>query len=473
MENKNKILTELPKNKENNNNWKETVGMDIIILYENIKYNVHINKYDSKTKRLYFSYNDNTFDMYYGHFYECKFGKVFGIYTNKFRFSINTIIKSNKREMLILGQFKRYGNKYYNYKCLKCGYDKGEISEYNIIAGYGCSVCSRNSHTVVKGINDIATTNPWMIKYFKNKEDAYTHSYSSRDRVEMKCPECGTEKSLVIYSLYFDGFSCVCSDGISYPEKFMFSMLKQLGLVFEYQKTFDWSKKIKNINPKLMGDKRYDFYINLDNKKCIIETHGLQHYEENNLYLYRTLQEEQDNDKLKEQLARKNGVINYVQVDCRYSDLEFIKSNILDSELNELFDLSNIDWLACHEFACKSLIKTASDLWANGIRNTLEISKIIKIARTTACRYLKQGAELGWCDYDTKVVIAEASIAFALRNKLRKEVICIETKCVYKSIVEAKNETNINNISAVCRGIRELAGGLHWMFHKKYLEEME
>ena len=68
------------------------------------------------------------------------------------------------------------------------------ISEYNLLKGQGCACCSGD--IVVKGINDIATTHPKMIQYFVNKEDIYTHSYSSNEKILMKCPNCGYIKKL-------------------------------------------------------------------------------------------------------------------------------------------------------------------------------------------------------------------------------------------------------------------------------------
>ena len=52
----------------------------------------------------------------------------------------------------------------------------------------GCPVCK--SFKVVKGYNDIATTAPWMIKYFSNKDDAYKYTMKSSNKVLTKCPNC-------------------------------------------------------------------------------------------------------------------------------------------------------------------------------------------------------------------------------------------------------------------------------------------
>jgi len=58
-----------------------------------------------------------------------------------------------------------------------------------------------------------------------------------------------------------------------------------------------------------------------------------------------------------------------------------------------------------------------------------------------------------------------------LANKNRKEVICIETGEVYRSIKEASRKTNIDkkNISNCCKKIKyyNTAGGYHWQYYNE------
>ena len=109
----------------------------------------------------------------------------------------------------------------------------------------------------------------------------------------------------------------VLSDGISIPEKFMWNVLKELNIEFKTQlnkKDFDWCQNYK-----------YDFYI--PSLNMVIETHGRQHYEKSDRG--RTLEEEQLNDKLKKELALNNNIKNYIIVDCRKSELEWLKENTI------------------------------------------------------------------------------------------------------------------------------------------------
>jgi len=234
--------------------------------------------------------------------------------------------------------------------------------------------------------NTIALTHPELVRYLTNKEDAHKYSLGSNKLILAKCPECGYEKEMLINTLFIQGFSCNrCSDHIPYPEKFVLNILEQLNIIYKPQlskTTFKWCNKF-----------RYDFYIHYI--KCIVETHGLQHYENPTGKHWRSLKETQENDKQKEFLAKQNDIENYVIIDCRKSTMEWIKNSVMNSELPKLlnFKESDIDWLKCHEYA----VKATCELWRDG-NSILKIANELKISRSTVSRYLKQGIELGWRD---------------------------------------------------------------------------
>ena len=308
------------------------------------------------------------------------------------------IVKTKHGKIKIINTInKRIGNrnkKYVQYLCLICGY-KGEIRIDSLNSGSGCPVCCPTAQKVVKGINDIATTHPHLVKYFVNKEDTYKYNSGSHKKVEIKCPDCGYIKKKEIRDIVNKGYCCSkCSDGKSYPEKFVFNLLEQLNVDFETE-----------YKPSWIDNKRYDFYIK-DND-CIIETHGEQHYSNISNFKSlggRNLEEEQINDKFKKETALKNGIKHYIELDCRESSLDWIKNSILNSELNELFDLSNIDWNKCGEFANKNIVKEVCDYWSNKKEDetTVDLAKKFNLDRHTILKYLKLGKEIGLCNYDSK-----------------------------------------------------------------------
>lgn len=210
-----------------------------------------------------------------------------------------------------------------------------------------------------------------------------------REKFYFKCKNCNnissTYKSLK-HVVYY-GYSCeYCSDGVSVPEKFMSNVLKQLNV--EYIKEFsrlniDW------INIRI----RYDFYISSLN--MIIETHGSQHYEENNMF-HIDLNDIEENDKIKKQLALLNGIDHYIVIDCRESTLLWLKENIIKS-LSPYFDLSNIDWNLAWKESQNSLCVKAWELWDSGC-SAKEIVKELQVTNTTVTSYLKKYDNYSKCE---------------------------------------------------------------------------
>lgn len=249
---------------------------------------------------------------------------------------------------------------------------------------------------------------------------------------------------------------------MKYPEKLMYSILKQLNINFEYQKLFPWSP-----------DKYYDFY--LPDFNLIVETHGQQHYEYTGFT--RTLEEEQSNDNLKLHRAKDNGMTHYVVVDCAVSNLEYIKNNIMESILRELLNLTEVDWDEAHNFALNSLVRVACDLWSDGFGDVTKICEELKLSRPTIIAYLKKGNGLGWCNYNPK----EIKRANAKNNRpdLRRPVVQLTKEhnlvTEYESVAEASRKTKIHHslIRKVCSNKRKTAGSYIWMDLEKYEKWVE
>jgi ribosomal protein S27E len=314
--------------------------------------------------------------------------------------------------------------------------------------------------------NSISFIYPHLVKYFVNKNEAIKYKPHSNKFVLTKCPDCGYEKNRMIRNLVRRNFSCPkCGDGISYPEKFMFNLLEQLNIKFERQKKFDWSE-----------NKRYDFY--LPDYNCIIETHGIQHYEDTKIGT--SLKEIQENDIFKEELANKNDINNYIIINCKESNLNFIRSNILSSKLPLILNvknIDNIDWLKCNEYAISNMVKKVCDLWNDGL-NKNQISNELKIGKTAINNYLNRGYELDWCNYNSKNISMENLKSMAENN--RKKIICINNKQVFNSVKEASKFYNIkyNHFFDYFRNKSYYAGKhpetnekLKWMYYEDYLKQ--
>ena len=363
----------------------------------------------------------------------------------------------------IIFRSKGFNRKGYWFKCLDHPRHKPEQKNIKSFAN-GC-----DGSINCNQCNYISITHPHLIKTLVNKDDSLKYSIGTHKKLLMKCPYCNYEKPIDMRNFMRIGFFCPrCSDGKSYPEKFIFNILEQLDIIFKTElsrSTLNWC-----------GSYRYDFYISSPN--CIIETHGEQHYY-GNVNWKMSLSEIQNNDKCKEKIAKENCVKNYVVLDCRKSELEWIKNSIMRSDLPKLigFNESDINWEKCHEHACSNMVKIACDIWHSGVRDTLEISNKLNICRTTTIKYLKQGLKLGWCDYNSKEESKTNLISMSENNC--KQVICLTTRDIFKSQAEAGREYNISkcNISLCCSNKLKSAGKhpvtnekLVWMYYDEYIK---
>jgi len=354
--------------------------------------------------------------------------------------------------------------------CFKCGSEYEMKINHRGYHNCGCPYCAGKK---VNHTNCLWSTHPDIAKLLKDSQRGYeiTAGYSGKE--EFKCASCNFSELKFVQNIVKRGLSCpVCSDGISYPEKFVFNVLNQLKIKIERQKVFEWSKNIYCENDSLNGIKKYDFYI--PHLNCIIETHGEQHYFIRDRKFERDGQIEQENDALKEDLAFKNKINHYVILNCSISSLEFIKDSIVKSDLNQLLNLKDVNWEECHSYAISSLVKLACSLWREQ-RSINDISKIIDVDKATVRRYLINGSEVGLCDYNGKEE-GDKTRKNNLKkineiNKVRIIQLTKEGEFIreWDSVKDAQGHYKINNITAVCRGRQKTAGGYRWVYKKDYI----
>jgi len=334
----------------------------------------------------------------------------------------------------------------------ECGHewDAKITSRHN---GIGCPYCSRNPKAL-NGYNDMWTTNPELASLLANPEDGYKYTQSSGKKVNWKCSDCGTTiKSKSIDSIKKQGLSCFrCSDGRSFGERYMYSLLTEIGVDFECEKVFKWNK-----------NRRYDFIIKYDGQLIISEIHGLQHYE--TCYFHEvsgmTLEEQIKIDEEKKYKALSNGIDYYFEIDAKVSNDEYLKSSIINSGIfNKLkIEDRNINWLKVSEGTSLSFIKRTSDLWNKGM-SIKNISEKLKLNRNTISEYLIKGNKLGLCSYQKKPLKAKIV-------QLNKENVYIKE---WDSIIEASKVLNITSsmISSCCNNRQKTAGGYKWLFSEVY-----
>lgn len=271
------------------------------------------------------------------------------------------------------------------FRCKMCN-QTFRTDPHRILRGCGCPIC--RGFQVVPGYNDFNHVYPNLVKYLVNKEDGLKISKASHKKLLCKCPDCGRQKYLDPWALSQQGFGCPnCGDGVSYPNKFIRAMLDQLNVDFipEYQE--------KWCTPYF-----YDCYFELNNNKYIVEMDGSFHYS-NHQFKGNTLKETLENDRIKDELANKNGVI-MIRIDSQKSDVDYISNSIKNSQLSKLFDLSLIDWEECDKTALKSLVKECCLFYEQHKYEIPfeEIAKKMHVGKITLYKYILKGNKYGWCN---------------------------------------------------------------------------
>ena len=337
--------------------------------------------------------------------------------------------------------------------CNICGADF-DINPDNLMRRKSCPVCS--GRKVVAGINDIATVNPELARHLADSEDAHRYTIGSSQKVRWKCADCGAEKEAVITSMARH-FSCPqCGDGISYPEKFIHSVLTQSGI--------DFIRQLSSAKQPWCQNYRYDFYFEKGNKKIIVEANGAQHYKMNRDFFWDDNSKILENDKQKETLAKKNGITEYIKVDCSVSKMDYIKDAILRSGLAQYIS-DDIDWVKCGKNASKSFVPVIAKMYNDG-SSASAIAKELDVAVCMVRRSLKHAEDIGLCKYDELK---------KWNNPQCCAVVHLDTKRVYATIAEASKDVGIHpeSISNCCKGRRLFALNqnkepTHWVFYRDY-----
>lgn len=367
-------------------------------------------------------------------------------------------IKFGKLEVMSISHKNRYKNGrieyFYNCHC-DCGNDcirtRQSINDNCEDRISSCKKCP----TIEE--DSILIKTPYFVKYLQNKDDAVKYRTSSHARINMVCDKCNNIRELEIKTTIENGFYCpICSNKTSYPEKLMNEILKDLNISYDREVSFDWSQ-----------NKRYDFYI--PSLNCIIETHGMQHYRQT--FPRRELKDEVENDKIKEILAKENGIKNYFQIDCRESSTDYIKKSIMKSDLNKIINIEELDLSDYEKKMSAPRLELICNKWKEGV-TIKEISIIFKISKNTVRSDLKKGSLIGWCDYNPKKSCKIYRDNTRIGELSKHKVKCIELNLEFKSIKECCiymiEYTGLNfihtGISASCSGRRSHYRNYHFEY---------
>lgn len=443
-------------------NWEASIGHQVPFKYYEIEGKINILSYEGKY--LLIQFLDNT--PYYIKSCRLANGELKTFLKQsinwtliKWKYDVGDHIIDKNRNLTITNVKKINNKKMYQYKCNQCSFDCGEhyiggeffkeywTEERHLTNGHGCICCSNKA--TVPGINDIPTTDPWMISYFQGgKEEAKKYSRSSGKKIFPICPDCNNiqSKQVVINRIYnYHSIGCTCSDNISYPNKFSYAFLRQLPI-------YNW---IPEYQPDWLKPYFYDNYFEYNDKKYVLEMdggigHGNIEYGTNKKDICG-----KERDDYKDYLAIKHN-IEVIRIDCTKSDITYIKENILKSNLNNIFDLQNINWLECDAYALKNFIKEICVFWEENNHPNYNIikSKFNNICDLTIQRYLEKGTKQGWCNYYKGIYYDDRKKRVNVYDKYSNY---IETFPSTKELAEQSYvlfgvQFNASTISKVCRG---------------------
>lgn len=310
-------------------------------------------------------------------------------------------------------------------RCKKCGYEWNSLP--TVLYRYrNCPLCK--NQVVVKGKNDIATTNPELIPYFNNIEDAYSHCTINTTRVDFKCPTCGNITNRVLRDTVIKGFHCsFCDKGVSLPNRVIRNLLKRLtDNNFEYEYSPEWAGKYS-----------YDAYFEKNGRAYIVEMDGGLHFKMSATFQDKPdrLEKAQERDRLKDRLAQEHN-ITMIRIKCVPETLENIIKQIKESSLADIFDLENVNIRESFYYD-NTLLKEICDKYnLMKCKSAKNLSVELGMWVDTVRSFLKCGAELGLCNYDvTKTRIGN-------KNNVAIKRINVETgeEKIYDSIEKMRED---------------------------------
>lgn len=305
---------------------------------------------------------------------------------------VDELQSKGRSDIMLLGDYINNKTKTL-FKCTKyeCGH-QWLAAPSNILRGMGCPVCA--NLVVIPAVNSVYVLDPDVVKYFENPDDALKLTPSSSKKVNLVCQDCGSKRTMIMGHLHRDGFNChICGPNISYPNRFLRSFMNQVKGSMDFVQ-YEWSQKWTQ-------GLLYDAYFKVGNNQYTIEMQGRQHFVpvwDKSM----TVEDLAQKDSEKANLVIERGITPII-IDASISDADFIITNIYNSKLSKVFDLSKVDWEQCKIDATKNIVKEICTYYSNNNSTIEDIAKTYKFDRQTIRKYLKMGSNFGWCDYVSKM----------------------------------------------------------------------
>ena len=380
--------------------------------------------------------------------------------------------------------FTAYSNKAAYWKCHVCGY-KWAAKVSNRANGRGCPLCG--NRVVVKGINDLATTNPELAKEMDIEASGFgpdTVTRGSGKRAVWLCSNGHRYEATILHRSY--GTKCpICNVGrqTSFAEQAVFYYVKQL-----------YPDAINHYKADWLNRMELDIYI--PSIKYAIEYDGIAWHKENKLA----------NDQMKYKRCHDNGI---KLIRLKEDDLgNYLGLDIADIQFGrkDLYEYKNLQNVIDQLMTFLNFSGFGNPIDVNVVRDQYIIEqykydlgedsfgyKYPKLAqewhpikngnRTPEMFKPHSDVKVWWIcpdcgnEYNMRIALRTAGSGCpkcAIRkNSLRrsKAVNMMDSETgeiikTFKSVSEAAHEMAINmsNICMVCKGQRQHAGGYRWEY---------
>lgn len=314
-------------------------------------------------------------------------------------------------------------------KCKKCGYRKFVAPKGKSLSA-PCPECEGKKR-IMYGVNDLKTLRPDVAELMEDQDLAGKIAVYARIDTWFICPFCGERILAKPSNVSKNGLSCPsCSGGRRYPNRFMYNVLRQVLNDFETEYNDSWT-----------DDRKYDFMLKVNSEKYVIEMDGGQHSK--GWSSGRDDKEKiQQNDKYKNELAEQNG-FNVIRIDCNYPTghrFEYIRDNILLSELAKFLDFSNVNWKYADLISQPSDFQRICEMYDNGVHDVNVISEEVGLCTGVVIEHLKHSEAIGCSTYRHKEGKMERNEKRRKRLSISKGqcLLCLETNEIFPSIATAK-----------------------------------
>ncbi|WP_370777404.1 hypothetical protein [Holdemania massiliensis] len=426
-------LTQLPRDKRNYIAWNQAAGFQIPFIYDHLRGEMTIlqankGKHGEAILEIEFE-NRIIHSVPASSVKNCILGRILQTRSFDFVTVIGQQFQDERRHYQIVDQRRgvlksnpQATQREVEILCFLCG-AKTWMAEDRVLPPKNCA-CRRCRYSPLSGRPSIVETDPWMIPFFPGGiAQARQYTHGQNQKLRFRCPYCGKirEKAIAISTLsrtHSIGCACCWSVGRSFPHRLIKCVLDSLKVPYIQEasrKDLPWAQTYS-----------YDFY--LPELNAIIEAHGKQHYEEGTGYFKNALKKNRTADLHKKQLACDHGIppFRYIEINCRKSETEFIKNNLLRSPLPALLnsDLTELDWLQITRTAWKSeklsILAYSLDNPDKSVRN---IAKHFGVGRDLV-KEVQVSAGIYDAAKERKLGVKRQQAFYADRTKLRDEKIC-------------------------------------------------